>query len=337
METPPPGSLRAESTKRSGALADVPFRDLADELLGRLQAGETLVDASLRLELYAVLAMELEIAADAPHNRFSRRRLSDVFFTARGWAGFEAPPVAGQTYVELGCGSVNPLAALLTFVALGAKRAVGIDLDPPERIDYAARGVARCASLLLTDPRLIVGDYPVSREDIARNLASFDLLKLYRGDPDGLDDERLQYRQESATRTSLEAGEVDVMYSTSFVEHVADLDELVAEMARVTRSGGRGHHSIDGFDHHHYADPDVHPLGFLAGDEGAPLVHGSNRVRPLEFPPIFERHGFEVLRFEPHERVVVDDALRNTFVEPFRSMPREQLEVATAVLHVRRR
>src|SRR5205823_5026464 len=119
--------------------------------------------------------------------------------------------------------------------------------------------------------------------------------------------------------------------------HVAEVDATVAEMARVTRPGGFGCHSIDGSDHDSFDDPTRHPLAFLAVESDQPMVRDCNRIRPLAFLAVFERHGFEVLNVSPHRRVPVEPALQATFVEPFRSASREEVEVVGAMVYLRKR
>ncbi|MFN9703698.1 MAG: methyltransferase domain-containing protein, partial [Planctomycetota bacterium] len=52
-------------------------------------------------------------------------------------------------------------------------------------------------------------------------------------------------------------GEVDACTSVSFLEPVADVDAVLAELARVVRPGGIVVHAIDGVDHASYGDAAV--------------------------------------------------------------------------------
>ena len=85
-------------------------------------------------------------------------------------------------------------------------------------------------------------------------------------------------------------------------------------------------------------------------DVGAPIViaprhqMSSRRIvvmtaaeQPRQFVEIFERHGFEVLDVHAYARVAVGEDLRSRFVEPFRSMPLEDLGVTQARFFVRKR
>ncbi len=322
----PAGTLQKFSATRR--LSQVTTADLARELLGRLD--------SLPAQLCGELAVLLDRACDHQDNRFSARRLRGLFKRFHYCNGLPVD-VRGRMVVDLGCGGKNPLAMLMIDVLLGARRGIGIDLESA-RAELALPGMLRAASYMLLDPRLIVGDWPTSREEVARNIGSLDLYSMWGGNAKGLDTERLAFRQESAVPTSLDTGSVDLLYSNSFLEHVANAEEVLAELARVTVPGGWGIHFIDGTDHRRYVEPNTGPLDFLrlAAADGA-LVRGCNRIRPLQFAELFRRHGFEVVHVGLWDRRRIDAAERATFVEPFRSMPDALLSVAEAVLYLRRR
>lgn len=329
-----PGSLELFGEARRGGrerpAKDVPDDVLVTELLARLSE-----EAFNAPELAPLLIMDLEAASDSDWNRFSRRRLENQFGMFVGQ--FYGQPIEGATVVELGCGSQNPFATLFLYLLLGARRGIGIDVENPQDPQLAARGLARVASLLLLDPRLVVGDFPVSRQDVAARLEGFDLAKLWHGDLSGVDEDRLELRVEPVEQMSLADGESDYVFSTSFLEHVPDVDRVLGEVARITRPGGWGWHLIDGLDHAVYTDPAASPLGFLEVPPGELLVHGSNRLRPLEYPRRWKVAGFEVKDVHPYLRQEVTREERSRFAEPWRSMPAEALAVRGALFFVRRR
>jgi SAM-dependent methyltransferase len=332
-----PGSLREVIGSGPDALplATVPLEQLAGALLERIRSSPPPASWSLS-QLSGILDLELESWACVHQNRFSRQWLADLFAVYTGCPE-HLPPIAGSVVVELGCGGFDPFALLMLFVLLGARRGIGVDLDPVYDARLAARGLARCAMYLLADPPSIAGSFAIEREAIARSLGAFDLDRLWRGDLAGVDRNRLEFRNDSAANLSLGDAEADLLLSNSFLEHVADVDDVIREMARVTRPGGCGVHQIDGMDHAHHGDPARHPLDFLRVETDAAMVGGCNRVRPMGYVRLFEEHGFDVVRTRASQRVAVDEQLRAGFAKPFRSMPTEHLEVAVATLFVRRR
>jgi SAM-dependent methyltransferase len=338
----PPGALVPLVVTGDQALAGFTSKQLVSELHARLRSGA--IQGSDEhydpdVDGFTSFGRELLRQLDIDSDRFSRSNAAVRFGTY--WGGHPSRPTSFEdaTVVELGCGSRNPLSMMFLFVLLGARRGIGVDLDGIEDAAEAARGLARCAGWLLTDPRLIVADFPITREQVARHLAAthFDLARLFAGDPGGIDRSRLEFRQESATRLGFGDGEVDLCCSTCFLEHVDDADAIIAEMARITRRGGLGSHSVDGVDHRSYFSADVRALEFLEIPTADKIVHGTNRLRPRSFVPIFERHGFEVQRIFEWRREEVDAAKREKFVEPFRSMALEDLACVGATLWVRRR
>ena len=193
--------------------------------------------------------------------------------------------------------------------------------------------------MLLVNPRDIVGDYAITRGQMLHNIASFDLTKLRAGDPSGIDPDRLSYRKESVHALSLPDAAADIVISNSFFEHIPRAPEAIAQIARITRAGGIGIHLIDGSDHRRYEDAGHHPLEFLTESVGAPLVHGSNRIRPLEFGPLFEQHGFEVVSFVSFvqtDQLTLPASLRDRLHEPFRSMPDAVLAAYMGKITVRK-
>lgn len=311
--------------------------ELGAELLRRLRSGGSgFVDQGSLAESFATLALEIEHRLDLPGNRLSRRKLRDHVFNTGRLLLRDAVPVEGMTVAELGCGSLHPLGVVFQFVLLGARTGIGIDLDPPQAMNVSARALAHAAALALMDPGMLFDFVPaLTRESILHNLAGIDLQRLWHGDIAGAG-ARLRFLQAAAGATGLDDGSVDLLISTSFLEHVSDLPGVLQEMARVTRPGGRGVHSIDGVDHRSYSDSRIDPLEFLGTDAGAPMVHGCNRIRPLEFPRLFEAHGFRVEHVERHQQLQLPAGSRRRLLEPWRSMSDEQLQTLAVTLYVRR-
>ena len=199
------------------------------------------------------------------------------------------------------------------------------------------RALARTVIELIAEPSLYLEPYPVDGEVVRRRFAGLDIASLLDGSADGLGSSGLEYRRVSAEATGLEAGVVNGIASRSFLEHVPDVDAVIAEMARISCSGAVGTHAIDGMDHRHYASSSIGPLDVLTEGSDEPLVHECNRLRPLAFVDVFVRHGFEVLEVQRHHTVEVTERARQQMVEPWRSMPTEVLAVVHAQLVVRRR
>jgi|GEM_PF-1603378 len=336
MEPPPAGRLHKPLVPgRPSALRDTSLAQLTSELLARIKEGAfSLNEAAILLgsEINEALKDGLEVH----NNRFSRRRyrdLFDVFYTS---VQSLFPVLHGATIVDLGCGSINPYGLLFLFLLLGARRGVALDLDEIQDLPRAVRALADLSAKMLIDPQEVVRDYPITREQVLRNIASFDLARLRVGDPLGLDSTRLHYLRESVYKLSLTDGEADLVISNAFFEHLPHVEDAIVELARITRRGGLGIHIIDGSDHRRYDNRQCHPLEFLTETSTEPMLYGSNRIRPREFESLFNRHGFEVLSFIPFESVDVTPELRERCVEPFRSMPDEALTVPIAKLVVRR-
>ena len=327
---PPPGVLNRFLSQGDTSLRGRASDELALELLRRVRA-----DEMPDLVLAGLLGIELDRHANRHLNRYSAQYLSDLFHRLAVFPG-RPTDIRGTTFVNLGCGSHHPLGLPMVFLMLGAQRAISVDLDPPQEVAAGLFAIARTAAAMLLDPKSLVGDLAVDRQAILANLAGFDFRKLLAGDASGIPANRLQFRLESVYGLEMADASADFVVSNSLLEHLGDIETAVSEMSRITKVGGFGSHAIDGVDHRSYCDATLHPLDFLRERSSASLVHGSNRIRPLDFPQIFQRHGFEVVDCMPYGELAVTEAQRAGFSEPFRSMTMRHLIYGSARIVVRR-
>jgi len=327
-----PGSIgmNLERVERQSTLT-VP--DLISELYAAVEEFGDLTRVQRMGRLLGTLCARLEAVLDLPSNRFSRvrnRYLPEVIAAhpAMSW-----DLLVGGTFVDLGCGALNPFSGLAVLKAAGAGRCIGIDLDPLHE-GIAVRALARTALELIGEPLLYFANYPIDGERVRANLAGLDISACLEGDRRGtieaIGSFPIEYRRRSAEDTGLDDASVNGITSLSFLEHVADPDAVLAEMARISRPGAIGTHAIDGIDHRSYAKPEIGVLDFLSIASDEPLLYGCNRIRPLDFVDKFERHGFEVVECETVRRETVTVADCERMAEPFRSMPLERL-LATGV------
>jgi SAM-dependent methyltransferase len=331
----PAGTLnRPIRAARSVALRRISSSTLTSEVLARIQEGDFTGDEQSIL-LGCELQEALRAVMDVPRNRWSRQRYREHFQLYDALPP-SRPPLEGATIVDLGCGALNPYGALFMFLMLGARRGIAVDLDEILDVPRAVRALADLAAMMLIDPRAIVADFPITRTEILRNIATFDLPGLAWGELEGIDANRLIYARESVDALSLADGAADFVFSNATLEHLPHAEATVQEMARITRPGGMGVHIVDGSDHWSYGDPSHHQLEFLTDPSQQPLVHGSNRIRPLEFLPMFERHGFEVLSFDPFRRADISEDLLHRFAHPWRDMAPDMLAILDGQICVRR-
>ena len=307
--------------------------DLAAELFARLSSGDSF-DADKDLVLAGQLQDVLATRLDVHLNRFSRRRLYDVARPVLDVVPLQT--LQGATIVDLGSGSLNPLAFGFVFLALGARRAYSIDLEPVQDAQRAIRALADAAAWLLIDGTFVVGEHAPGPEDVLRNLHGFHLPSLQAGDEAGLAAERLIHRSESIYDLQLDDGEAELVSSVSLLEHIDRIEDAMASLQRVTRRGGVGHHVVDFIDHRVYGGEAVSPFEFLKVRSRTPLVHGCNRIRCSELCALFERFGFTVERIDPSRIEPVSADEQQTFAEPFQSMRRDDLSLLCARILVRR-
>jgi len=319
------------STYSNPDLAGFPTEDLAAELLGRLERADLTRFSEHRY--LGALSAQISLVSRATHNRLSPQRSALMLTQLVHHPDFELDALAGATCVDAGCGNQNPVGPLLVTLMAGAHRGIGIELERPQS---AARGVM---ALYNAVSFALAGGYAAlfrsGPREILDRLHGFDLRKLADGDPTGIAPGRLELRNVSIESTGLEDGEVDVLASNSFLEHVEDARACLQEMARITRPGAIIAHAVDYADHRHYGS-DLHPLDFLRHDPDAVILHGCNRLRHHQILGFFEESGFAVRRFDVRQRVDVSSEEIGTFGEPFRSMTAEQLAPLNVMYYLRR-
>ncbi|MCA8949714.1 MAG: methyltransferase domain-containing protein [Planctomycetes bacterium] len=324
---------------RGARRTSLSLSELVDELTAAVAAAGDLAAAKHAARLLGIMTAELGQVLEVPGNRFSRAKACETIRMLMSHPAMTLARLAGGTFVDLGCGGLNPLASLVVLKAAGAARCVGIDLDVL-REELAVPALARTALELMGAPSLYFGAQSPSADEVRQNLAGLDLAAcLQTGERTvaAVGAFPVEYRCRSADDTGLEDASVDGITSTSFLEHVADVDGVIAEMARISKPGAVGYHGIDGSDHRNYVDPHRDVLAFLAEPSPEPIVFGCNRVRPLDFVERFEAHGFEVLECRVVREAEVTEASRARMAEPFRSMSLERLRALGVRLAARRR
>jgi hypothetical protein len=338
MGSSEPDSRSAGSVRRAhtdtAALDGVPLENLSEALFERLQKIE---DSQSLGKLLGQLRTRLTLLTNSASNRYSIVKSKQLLQSIRRHPHFSDQLVAGRTLVEFGCGALNPLAGHMAFAALGANRCIGLDLEPPDHPDLAARAMYDVAAEMLVAPHLYYSHPAPDPEFLRKNLGGIDLQGLRDGHFDALPAERFQVLQLPADRTGLEADSAHMCASISFLEHVTNVDEVIAEMARITPTDFLGMHLIDGADHRSYWKPEYDVLQFLTESADVENFTGCNRIRPRQFIKTFEDHGFEVCEFKPLRTKEITAEFRAQLVAPFEQLTDEELQTVDACIYVRKR
>lgn len=140
-----------------------------------------------------------------------------------------------------------------------------------------------------------------------------------------------------ATRSGLEDGAVDVVFSNSVLEHVPPpvVTSLYREARRILAPGGRMFHSVNCGDHYAYVDPRIHQLHYLKYSDRQWRFWNNrflyqNRMRAHEFVDGALAEGFLVELDTSTPRPLRLEQLRLMQVaDRFKGIPPEQLCITT--------
>lgn len=135
----------------------------------------------------------------------------------------------------------------------------------------------------------------------------------------------------------------DAVFSNAVLEHVAQLPETLAELARVTRPGGLGFHQIDFRFHPRESDPLRFLLFSPAKYERLRSFTGrgcGSCLRLSQYERLFAEAGFRILRREVTQRIEPEylerfrRRLKRRRNSLYRDWPKEDLEILSARLEV---
>jgi ubiquinone/menaquinone biosynthesis C-methylase UbiE len=110
-----------------------------------------------------------------------------------------------------------------------------------------------------------------------------------------------------AANTNLANGSVDVVYSSTVLEHIPqpEIKKLFVESLRILRPGGHIVHLIDMNDHFTYTDQSISSINFLQFSEDAFSKYNSkflyqNRLRASRWRQMIIDNGFEIVYWQPN-------------------------------------
>ncbi len=210
---------------------------------------------------------------------------------------------AGRRVLELGPGNTRSVALL------GRGRGAAV-YEGFDAFDVQSRSRRYLASIYepLMSRAGIDGGYPRARELLQDVPVHHDRESLLRG-----------------------GRRFDLVVSRAVLEHVADLDELFADLDAVTTDDAVQIHKVDLRCHGTRFD---HDLDFLMFSERvyrsmASHVGMPNRVRIPGYLDLGDRHGYVLLYAGATHRIAVAEvqSVREQLAEPFRAMPPEVLAV----------
>lgn len=240
----------------------------------------------------------------------------------------------GARFIDFGCGPHNPLDIAVVLYINGAAEGISVDIRPPTDPRQSAVALYDLIAECLTLPeRWHWGGVDI--DEFLRRAHRFDREALRSGDLwGGLG--TAQCRHVVGDDWQKEH-DIDAIVSQSVLEHIHDLDGVIAAMSTVMRPGGVMLHRIDMRDHRRrtWGDGGINRWYFLTSDDEHSRSH-CNRVRVSQFEALFERHGFEVVDYGADEAEPPAE-LRAKLLPQFQGLSDRDLRTVWARYLVRRR
>lgn len=136
-----------------------------------------------------------------------------------------------------------------------------------------------------------------------------------------------------ARDTRLPAGSVDLIATTSTLEHISvpDLRAILRETRRLCHPRSVASHVVDYSDHFAHGDRHITVYNFLryGSEEWARFnssFHHQNRLRHRDYRPVFEEAGFEVLEeYAEHDADAAEQLAAVPLAEDFRRYRTEEI------------
>lgn len=213
-------------------------------------------------------------------------------------------PIAGATLVEIGTGWYPTLPVCLWLG--GAERIHTFDLNRHVRTETTLALVEHLdkhVGTIAEESGLEASDVDARRRELLRALRRGASIATAT-------DGAIDYRAPAdAARTALADGSVDVVFSSSVLEHIPGpvIEDCFREARRILRPGGVVFHSVNCGDHYAYVDRSISQLHYLKYSEPAWRKWNNaflyqNRLRAEDFTRMAKSAGFaiEIDTSRPH-------------------------------------
>lgn len=253
-------------------------------VLGKVPAGERL-HFHLQRRLGGLRTLDREIEAKVEDWRLMVGHLRT--------SGFK---VAGTRFFEMGTGwyPTFPFCLYLT----GAKSVETCDLNrhlDHELAQAMTKALTRHLDMLADETGTPRAEVEARHAALSAALARGESLEKATG---GV----VRYRAPAdASKTGLPAGELDVVFSNSVLEHVPGdvIAACLRESRRILRPGGVVFHSVNCGDHYAYTDSKINQLNYLQFSDAEwerwnNAFLYQNRLRAIDFTDLARAAGFTV-------------------------------------------
>jgi SAM-dependent methyltransferase len=288
------------------------------ESLGELSASRV----SSQEKLNHLLFTSRTIQAGGAGKHGYQKLLRKVNKLKRDLAFIPDLPVSGM--LDLGCGTHDPLGLATYFYLNGYGPAYCCDLSAPRNAYYSALSMYEIMANIRAFPERYRFREATVDAILERwrhfDVEQFELGRLTSGV--SAKQPAFSYHIGDVCDLAMAPDTLGLVVSFAVLEHVQDIDAVLAWLHARTRPGGVHYHFIDMADHRSYeVASKTHPLAFLTERDAPP---GMNRLRASEHLAAFERAGFQVLKAN-RKKAPLDEGFVSRLLPPWRDMSEEDL------------
>ncbi|NJN93628.1 MAG: methyltransferase domain-containing protein [Anaerolineales bacterium] len=294
------------------------------KLLAKVKVGELLLSIASTLKNIYTRLFPLASPSNSPHPNslawanqpvnLSQRNVSDDAVQA----DVEYAAKIGRLYLDLlFTNQINPKEKVVLEVGPGINYGSALLLSC-----YGAKVIVADRFLAPWDSQYHPRFYACLRDWIQENLPQADVspLESILTHNSYIPESINCFASPMEELTGITTASVDIIFSNAVLEHIYDPEVAFISLARVSKPGGWGFHQVDFRDHRSMDKP----LEFLLMDaqefaKEFALRHGEcgNRYRPWEYEKLFQKAGFEIIKFEAN--IFAEDNYLQQFIPRLRA------------------
>jgi SAM-dependent methyltransferase len=271
------------------------------------------------------------------HMLFSNRRLQHAGIAKHGWekllrkagtanrAFSEAQIDKNSTFLDLGCGTHDPVALSAYYYLNGFNRTIACDLQEPRTPVYSAFSMYDIIAHMNLFPKdfCLEGTHSLSFEGRLDELQAKAFADGQWDQALAALDGKIEHKAMNVLDLPVADNELGFAVSFAVLEHVEDINAVMEWLYRKSKPGAVQFHFIDLADHRSYTPGSGADAWTFLTEKTAP--QGMNRLRKSEHIAAIEKAGFQILSANDSQEELPTETSAK-LIKPWKSMSEDDLE-----------